>query len=114
MLICKEAIVYLHISSLNYMRNLYAQYPRLFCHVRLHRRLTGVEYSVVIIGKLVSVNVSLFVQMSNLNTEELGRIVANAVSNFLSHSGQNNDITARPTVTQTAQPQVRIMCQCKD
>lgn len=47
-------------------------------------------------GKLVSVNVSLFVQMSNLNTEELGRIVANAVSNFLSRSGQNNDITARP------------------
>ena len=49
--------------------------------------------------------------MNNANTEELGRIVANAVSNFLSRPDQNNDNSARLTATQTrtTQPQVSIM-----
>ena len=33
--------------------------------------------------------------MNNANTEELGRIVVNGVSNFLSRPDQNNDNSAR-------------------
>ena len=48
--------------------------------------------------------------MNNVNTEEFGRIVANAVSNFLSLPDQNNDNSTRLTATQTriTQPQVSI------
>ena len=45
---------------------------------------------------------SCVAEMSNFDTDELGRIVANAVSNFLNRSGQNskNSTSARPTATQ--------------
>ena len=46
--------------------------------------------------------------MNNVNTEELGRIVANAVSNFLSLPDQNNDNSTRFTATQTLITQLQV------
>ena len=50
---------------------------------------------------------SCVAEMSNFDTDELGRIVANAVSNFLNRPNQNSEnfASARPTATQTRNPQ---------
>ena len=62
---------------------------------------------------VVNANLSSCVaEMSNFDADELGRIIANAVSKFLNRPGQNSEnSTSAATQTQTSEGQVSIVCQ---
>ena len=80
--------------KLDVMRNLYAQTDDITRDLASRRFVVNANLS------------SCVAEMSNFDTDELGRIVANAVSNFLNSPGQNSEnfVSEKPTATRTRKP----------